>query len=103
MSVRIIRCAKLDQDLPAIDVDSPEGSRSLKMVTLIAGPEFAARVRERISAQALRQWNDHMLMVMNEYRLDATSDESNKILSKFMEQFFFGDEQAIPNFVPPKS
>lgn len=103
MAVRTVVCAKLKQELPAIDPDSPEGGRALKMIMLIAGKAMADRVREQISDQALRMWNDHMLMVMNEFRLDATSDESNRILKQFMEQFFFGDEQAIPNYVPPKT
>lgn len=102
MAAHIVNCAKLRKELPGIDTDTPEGDRAYKMVMLIAGREMADRVRDTISAEAMEMWNDHMRMVMNEFRLDATSDEANRILKQFMEQFFFGEEQAIPNYVPPK-
>lgn len=102
MAARIVRCAKLGQELPGIDPQTPDGERALRMVRMIAGAEFAERVLNSISAQAMKMWNDHMLMVLNEFRLDATSEESNRILKQFMEQFFFGDEKQIPNYVPPK-
>jgi len=43
-----------------------------------------------------------MLMVVNEYQLDPTSDEANKILKPHMEAFFFGEQTQIPGYVPPK-
>lgn len=102
MSAATIKCAKLGADLPAIDPNSPEGERNLKMVKLIAGSQFAQRVLQNISAKAMGMWNDHMLMVINEYRLDPTSDEANTILAKHMDAFFFGERAEIPNYVPPK-
>jgi len=59
-------------------------------------------VYEQISAAAWRMWKDHMLMVVNEYQLDATSDESNAVLAKHMEAFLFGGSGSVPGYVPPK-
>jgi Fe-S cluster biosynthesis and repair protein YggX len=101
MAAKLVRCAKLGQELPGIDPDSPEGSRHLRMVKLIAGPEMARRVQEGVSAQAMARWNDHMLMVMNEYRLDPMSDQANRVLAQHMEAFFFGETAEIPNYKPP--
>jgi Fe-S cluster biosynthesis and repair protein YggX len=102
MAERMVQCAKLGKELPGIDVDSPAGARELKMVTLIAGPQMAQRVRERISAQAMEMWKSHMLMCMNEFRLDPSSEETNRVLASQMEAFFFGQTPDIPNYVPPK-
>ena len=41
-------------------------------------------------------------MVVNEYRLDPTSDSSNAILQKHMESFFFGEQMQVDNYVPPE-
>jgi Fe-S cluster biosynthesis and repair protein YggX len=46
-------------------------------------------------------WTDYMRMVMNEYRLDPTSDEANAILREHMEEFFFGQQRDIPGYVAP--
>lgn len=101
MAAKLVNCVKLKQELPGIDPDSPEGARHLRMVRLIAGNEMAARVLANVSAQAMAKWNDHMLMVMNEYRLDPMSDQANGILAEHMEAFFFGGGSAIPNYTPP--
>lgn len=102
MSAGTVVCAKLGAELPGIDPASPDGGRHLRMVKLIGGAAFADRVLKTISAKAMGLWNDHMLMVINEYRLDPTSDEANAVLAKQMEAFFFGERADIPNYVPPK-
>ncbi len=45
-------------------------------------------------------WTDHMRMIINEFRLDPTSDESNQVLGQFMEDFFFGPQREVPGYVP---
>jgi Fe-S cluster biosynthesis and repair protein YggX len=101
MAARIIRCAKLGRDLPAIDPDTPKGNQALKVALLIGGREMQTRVLDTVSAEAWEMWTDHMRMVMNEFRLDPMSDEANRILRHYMQEFFFGGEAAIPNYVPP--
>src|SRR5947207_1654089 len=102
MAAPVVKCAKLGKELPGIDPSTPEGSQALRMALLLGGREMQQRIRETISAQAWSQWKDHMLMVMNEYRLDPTSEEANKVLRAHMESFLFGETPEIPNYVPPK-
>jgi Fe-S cluster biosynthesis and repair protein YggX len=101
MAAKTVKCAKLRQELPGLDPETPEGNRALKMATLIGGPELRQRVQDSVSAKAWQMWTDHMLMVVNEYQLDPTSDEANQILKPHMEAFFFGKQAAIPGYVPP--
>ena len=102
MATRTVKCAKLNEELPGIDSDTDDGDRALRMALLIGGPEFQQRVRDGVSMRAWEMWTDHMLMVMNEYRLDPTSDEANEVLKPHMESFFFGGGQEVPGYTPPK-
>ncbi|MFN0136856.1 MAG: Fe(2+)-trafficking protein, partial [Phycisphaerae bacterium] len=103
MSAKTVMCAKLKQELPALDESTPDGDRARRMLLLIVGKEMQLRVMQNVSAQAWGLWTDHMRMLMNEYRLDPTSEEANKVLRPHMESFFFGEQQAVPNFVAPKN
>jgi Fe-S cluster biosynthesis and repair protein YggX len=94
-------CSKLKQELPAIDETSPAGDQALKMSLLLGGPDLRQRVHENVSAQAWEMWRDHMRMVINEYRLDPTADESNEILRAHLVDFLFGAQREVPNYVPP--
>ena len=101
MAERTVLCAKLQRELPGLDEATPEGGRALRMAQLLGGPEMRQRVREHISAEAWSLWKGHMLMVINEFRLDPTSDASNAVLKENMEAFLFGTGKEIPNYVPP--
>jgi len=103
MAAKTIKCAKLGRELPGIDPDTPEGEMALKTVLLIGGAEMQQRVRESISAQAWQAWTDHMRMVINEFRLDPTSDAANKVLAEQMQAFLFGSAAPPPDYVPPKA
>ena len=101
MAERMVRCAKLNEELPGLDETTPGGSQALKMALLCGGSELQQQVRERVSARAWDQWKEYMLMVINEYQLDPTSDESNAVLGKAMSEFFFGKTEEVPGYVPP--
>jgi Fe-S cluster biosynthesis and repair protein YggX len=100
MSQRMVKCAKLGRELPGIDEATPEGRKALKMALLLGGPEAKRRIHDAVSMEAWKQWKDHMIMVMNEFRLDATSDASNAILNEHMQAFFFGTAHQIPGYKP---
>jgi Fe-S cluster biosynthesis and repair protein YggX len=102
MSTKTVKCVKLDKELPGIDGSTPEGQRALKMATLFGGPTLRDRVEESISLEAWEMWKDHMLMVMNEFRLDPSSDEANQVLGEQMQQFFFGQASQVPGYTPEK-
>ena len=101
MPEQTVHCAKLGRDLPGLDETTSDGRAALKLALLIGGRETQQRIREHISADAWKLWKDHMLMVINEYRLDATSDESNAVLKEHMEAFLFGAGKDVPGYVPP--
>jgi Fe-S cluster biosynthesis and repair protein YggX len=103
MSPRTVRCAKLGRELPGLDESTPEGEQALKMAFLLGGPELRQRVRDQVSAEAWKLWKDRMLMLINEYRLDPTSEAANPILREHMEAFLFGPGKDLPGYVPPTS
>jgi Fe-S cluster biosynthesis and repair protein YggX len=100
MAERMVQCAKLGKELPGLDENQPDGRSALKMAQLLGGPEMRQKVHDHISADAWKLWKDHMLMVINEYRLDASSDEANPVLGRAMEQFFFGEGGNVPGYQP---
>ncbi|MBP7747513.1 MAG: Fe(2+)-trafficking protein [Phycisphaerae bacterium] len=101
MSARTVHCAKLNRDLPGLDDTTPDGARALKMATLLGGPDLRQRIYEHVSAEAWGMWKDYMLMVINEYRLDPTSDASNALLREHLEAFLFGQGKQIAKYTPP--
>lgn len=103
MAARTVRCAKLGRELPGLDESTPEGAQALRVALLLGGPALRQRVHEQVSAEAWALWKDHMRMVINEFRLDPTSDESNGILREHLEAFLFGRTKDIPGYVPPPS
>ncbi len=101
MAIRMIKCAKLGKELPGLDESTAEGRQALKMAQLIGGTELRQRIHDHISVDAWKLWKDRMLMVINEYRLDPTSDSSNAVLKEHLVEFLFGHGHEIPNYVPP--
>ena len=103
MAAHTVHCAKLGQDLPGLDEATPEGRSALKLALLLGGPALRQRVHTQISAAAWKLWKDHMLMVVNEYQLDATSDQANAVLAEHMEAFLFGEAPHMSGYVPPET
>jgi Fe-S cluster biosynthesis and repair protein YggX len=96
-----VMCARLRKELPAIDVSTPAGNQAARVCKLIGGAALQQRVLASVSMQAWQEWTDYMRMILNEYRLDPTSDETNEVLKPYMEDFFFGEAKAIDNWTPP--
>src|SRR6187200_3242031 len=66
----------------------------------IKGP-FGQRVFENVSQQAWKQWLEHSKMLINEYRLDLTSESGQRLWMTECEKYFFGEGSAAPaEFVP---
>ena len=88
---RMVFCVKLQREMPGLDeppFDTPLGQR----------------VYESISREAWRMWSDYAKMVLNEYRLNAANPRDQEVLVKHMEEFFFGENAALPpSYVPPKT
>ena len=48
-----------------------------------------------------KMWVEHSKMLVNEYRLDLTSEQGQKVWMAECEKFFFGEgSQLPPDFVP---
>jgi Fe-S cluster biosynthesis and repair protein YggX len=80
---RMVHCIKLGQDLPGLD-DAPWPD------------ELGDRIWEKVSAQAWAGWLEHQKMLLNEYRLNPSSEEGYKVLHDQCEQYFFGGGSAPP-------
>jgi len=87
---RMVKCAKLGQELPGV-VYKPFNN------------ELGLRIYDNVSQQAWMLWVEFSKKIVNEYRLDLTSQNGQSILLEQAEQFFFGDGgKAPPEYVPPK-
>ena len=85
---RIVQCIKLGKE--AEGLEKPP----------LKGP-LGQKVFENVSKQAWSQWLEHSKMLINEYRLDLTSDKGQQVWFTEMEKFFWGDgSSAPPDFVP---
>ncbi len=85
---RLVKCIKLGQELPGI-VYKPFNN------------ELGQRIYDNVSQQAWMMWLEYSTRIVNEFRLDPSSPESQKILLEQAEQFFFGPGgQNPPDYVP---
>ena len=86
---RTVKCAKLQRELPGLPYKPFED-------------DLGQRLFDEISYDAWKMWLEHSKMIVNEYRLDLTSEKAHEILKEQCEQFFFGDGAALPpDYVPP--
>jgi Fe-S cluster biosynthesis and repair protein YggX len=85
---RLVFCAKLKRELPALDAPPWPGA-------------LGQRIYDHISAEAWEMWEERMKMVLNEYRLLPFQKEAQVLVAKQMEEFLFGDDStAPPGYVP---
>jgi len=85
---RMVQCVQLGQESEGLDRPPFKGP-------------LGERVFERVSKQAWRSWLEHSKMLINEYRLDLTSPDGQRVWMKECEKFFFGEgSEAPPEFVP---
>jgi len=80
---RTVHCVKLDKDLDGLEKPPFRG-------------ELGQRIFESVSAQAWRSWLEHSKMLINEYRLDLTSESGQRLWMTECEKFFFGEGSAAP-------
>lgn len=85
---RTVHCVKLDKDLDGLEKAPFKG-------------ELGQRVLDNVSAQAWRGWLEHSKMLINEYRLDLTSETGQRLWMTECEKYFFGEgSSAPPEFKP---
>ena len=89
-SPRLVQCVKLQKELPGLD--SPPWP----------GP-LGQRIYETVSAQAWKMWEERQKMILNEYRLLPWQKEAQTLIARHLEDFFFGENAALPpGYVPQK-
>jgi Fe-S cluster biosynthesis and repair protein YggX len=87
-SGRTVFCVKLKKELPALETAPWPG-------------ELGQRILQNVSAEAWKQWEERMKMILNEYRLMPWQKEAQELVARHMEEFFFGEGSALPpEYVP---
>jgi Fe-S cluster biosynthesis and repair protein YggX len=87
---RIVKCVKFGKELPGLEKAPWPG-------------ELGQRIYENVSVEAWKLWEERMKMILNEYRLLPFQKEAQDLMAKQMEEFFFGEAQALPpDYTPPK-
>jgi Fe-S cluster biosynthesis and repair protein YggX len=85
---RTVHCVKLDKDLEGLEKAPFRG-------------ELGQRIFDTVSAQAWKSWLEHSKMLINEYRLDLTSESGQRLWMTECEKFFYGEgSSAPPEFKP---
>jgi len=88
---RTVHCVKLGREAEGLERPPFKG-------------EFGQKIFENVSKEAWRTWIEHSKMLVNEYRLDLTSDQGQKIWMAECQKYFFGEGSALPpDFVPKSS
>jgi Fe-S cluster biosynthesis and repair protein YggX len=85
---RLVHCIKLGREAESLDKPPFKGP-------------LGQRVYDSVSKEAWKAWIEHSKMLVNEYRLDLTSEQGQKIWMTECEKYFFGEGSAAPpDFVP---
>lgn len=85
---RMVQCVKFGKEAEGLDKPPFKG-------------ELGQRVYDNVSKEAWRMWLEHSKMLINEYRLDLTSEQGQKVWMTELENFFFGEgSQLPPDYVP---
>jgi Fe-S cluster biosynthesis and repair protein YggX len=85
---RLIQCIKLGRESEGLEKPPFKGP-------------LGQRLFDNVSALAWRMWLEHSKMLINEFRLDLTSEVGQRIWMTECEKYFFGDGSALPpEFVP---
>lgn len=86
--VRTVNCVKLGRELPGLEYAPMKG-------------ELGERIYNEVSQEAWDMWVKHQTMVINEYRLNPSEPDGQRILRTQLESFFWGDgAEAPPDYVP---
>ena len=66
--------------------------------------ELGERIYQSISVAAWKMWEERMKMILNECRPMPGQKEAQQLVTKHMEDFFFGEGAALPpGYVPQQA
>jgi Fe-S cluster biosynthesis and repair protein YggX len=80
---RMVHCVKLGRDAEGLEKQPFKG-------------EMGKKIFDHISKEAWRAWLEHSKMIVNEYRLDLTSEHGQKVWMTEVDRYFFGEGSALP-------
>ena len=85
---RSVQCIRLGHEAEGLDKPPFKGP-------------LGQRLFENVSKQAWAAWLEHSKMLINEFRLDLTSEQGQRVWMTECERYFFGEGSAAPpDFVP---
>lgn len=90
-TITVVQCAKLNQELPALDrLPFP-------------GP-LGQRIYDTISRYAYQLWNEQATLLINHYGLNMADPRAQEFIFEQMEAFLFneGDQTPISGGAPAK-
>lgn len=80
---RTVHCVKFGEERPGLEKPPFKG-------------EMGQKVYETVSAEAWQQWLEHSKMLINEFRLDLTSEHGQRIWFDEMNKYFYGEGSELP-------
>jgi len=81
-------CVKFQKEMPGLD-EPPFDT------------ELGQKVYDNVSEEAWRMWTEHCKMVLNEFRLNPANPKDQEVIVKHLENFFWGENAALPpGYVP---
>jgi len=86
---RIVKCAKLGQELPGLNRPPFPGA-------------LGQRVFENVSQTAWQMWQQQSALLINHYGLTLRDPAAQKFLMEQLEEFFFGEGAQMPEEWTPE-
>ena len=80
---RNVECVKLGREAEGLDKPPFKG-------------ELGKKLYESVSKQAWRAWLEHSKMLINEFRLDLTSEQGQRVWMTECEKYFYGEGSSLP-------
>jgi len=86
---RMVKCVKLGRELPGLEFVPVKG-------------ELGRRIYEGVSEDAWELWKEQRVILINHYGLNMFDPRAQDFLREQMEDFFFGEDAAMPEgWTPP--
>jgi Fe-S cluster biosynthesis and repair protein YggX len=79
----MVNCVKLGRELPGLDRAPYPG-------------ELGQRIFNHVSPDAWEMWMQQSVILINHYGLTLADPQAQEFLKQQMEEFFFGEEAAMP-------
>lgn len=86
---RTVKCVKLGRELPGLET-APFPS------------ELGERIFNEVSQQAWEMWPPQQMILINHFGLSLNDPRAREFLREQMEEFFFGEDAAMPEGWTPE-